>query len=255
MHPVLFEIFGIKIYSYGLLMAVGILGTVAVATHLAKKDNISVDSVYDLSFIVVIFSILGARVFYVLNNIPYYLLHPAEIFLLNRGGLVFYGGLVGGFIAAFIFLKRNHLPIWKMGDLLFAGLPLGQAFGRMGCFLNGCCFGLPTAQSWGIIFPPGRIPFDHYGDFVSIHPVQLYNSAINFLIFLILSTVYEDKKFDGLIIILYGMLYATSRFITEFYRGDVPLYGPFTIAQWISSIVILFSLLLYRHLSSKTEAL
>ncbi len=254
MQPVLFEILSIKIYAYGLFMAIGIMATVVISLHLARKVQVSADAVYDLSFMIIIFSILGARLLFVLLNMSYFAQHPWEIFLLNRGGLVYYGGLAGGFFSAFFYLKKNQLPLWKTGDIICTALPLGQAFGRIGCFLNGCCFGKPGHETWCLVYPIGTAPFEHYEDFLTIHPVQLYNAATTFLIFLILYTVFEDRKFPGLNIVLYGALYSVARLFTEFYRGDVPLYGPFTLAQYISLIVFTLSMVLYRHLANKHKA-
>jgi phosphatidylglycerol:prolipoprotein diacylglycerol transferase len=254
MCPVLLEIFGIKIYSYGLLMAVGILCAVTVSAHLAKRSLASAEPVYDLSFVIVLCSLLGARIFYVLNNAGYFLAHPVEIFLLNRGGLVFFGGLIAGFAGAYVYLKKTGQNVWQTGDIVMAGVPLGQAFGRIGCFLNGCCFGRPTDLDIGIAFPPGSFAVDHYQDLVTVHPVQLYNAGADFLVFLVLYTVFEERRFSGQIVALYGLLSSLVRFLTEFFRGDVPLVGPFTQAQWISIAVFLFSVVLYRRLASRSRA-
>ncbi len=241
MHPIIFEIFGIKVFSYGLMMAIGMVMGIITATYLAKKSNINPDEIFNLAFVIIVFSILGARLFYIIENIDYYARHPLEIILLNKGGLVFYGGLAGGFLSGYVYIKKNKLPLLKIADIFFTALPLGQAFGRIGCFLNGCCYGKPTGASWGVVFPPNSIPFNHYKDFILIHPVQLYNSTANFIIFLILFTIYDEKKYDGSIACFYGILYSISRFMTEFYRGDEGRMLGLTIAQWISIMVFAIS--------------
>jgi phosphatidylglycerol---prolipoprotein diacylglyceryl transferase len=251
MHPILCDIFGLKLYSYGFFMAVGVFAAVAVALYLARTSDVKTDTIYDLSFVIVIFSIIGARILYVLINLSYYLSHPFEIILLNRGGLVFYGGLFGGFIAALIYMKKNALPAWKLGDILCVVVPLGQAFGRIGCFMNSCCFGKACTASWSVTFPINSLPFEHYQDFVPVHPVQLYESGAVFLVFVMLYVLYEDKKFDGQIVSLYGAFYSLARFSTEFFRGDVPVYFSLTLAQWISAGVFVFSVFLYRKLSRR----
>jgi len=251
MHPVIINIFGIKIFSYGLMMAIGMMLGLWVCVYLAKKSGINSDEIFNLAFVVIIFSILGARLFYVAINLNYYLKHPIEIILLNKGGLVFYGGLIGGFLSGLYYVRKNNLPILKICDIFFTALPLGQAFGRVGCFLNGCCYGIPTNSNWGVIFPPHSLPFQHYKDFVLLHPVQLYNSSANFIIFLILFTIYDEKKFDGMIVCFYGLLYSTSRFLTEFYRGDMARHLGLTIAQWISIVFFLLSAFALFYLYNK----
>ncbi|MCK5707582.1 MAG: prolipoprotein diacylglyceryl transferase [Candidatus Aureabacteria bacterium] len=252
MHPIAFKILGLNIYSYGLFMAIGILTSVWIASTIGKRENLATDTVYDFCFIIVIFALLGSRILYVIVNLKYFINNPVEVLFLNRGGFIYYGGFIGGFAAAIFYLKKNKLPLWGMGDIICCVLPLGQAFGRLGCFLNGCCFGKPGLYHWCVQFRSG-LPFEHYQEFVPIHPVQLYNAALNFIIFLVLYFIFEDKKFNGLIIVLYGVLYSFSRFITEFYRGDVPLLGSFTLAQWTSIIIFILSIFLYQHLSQKYQ--
>jgi phosphatidylglycerol:prolipoprotein diacylglycerol transferase len=154
-----------------------------------------------------------------------------EIFQVWRGGLVFYGGLIGGILAAVFRLRQLKLPIWRVGDCMAPGIALGHVFGRLGCLFNGCCFGLPTGVPWAIRFPKGTTP----GDF-PVHPTQIYEALLNLALAGALAWFHRKRRFDGQVFALYLVGYALVRAFTEWFRGDyavrsAPLAGVLTPGQ------------------------
>lgn len=254
MHPILVEIYGIPIYSYGLMMAVAFLVCVALAIYRAASIGIAPHHILDLSLYILISGIVGARLSYVVTNLPYYLAHPVEIFLLQKGGLDFYGGYGLALIVALLVIKRRRLPMGKVADLIILYLPLGHAIARIGCFLNGCCYGKPTEVAWAVQFPPYSLAARHFGPDHHIHPVQLYSSMVNLGIFIMLGL--QKKRFEGELVFDYMILYGASRFILEFFRADNPvvLWGLNTF-QLISLGMVILTLILRPIIRMYTQKL
>lgn len=234
MHPVICQIGPFSIYSYGLMLAVAFLICSALANIQAKKQNINPNIIFNFLFITFIFGIIGSRAFYVIENFTYYLKNPLEIIMLQRGGLSWYGGLILGGSSGILYLKKKNLGVYRVLDLVIPFLALAQAIGRIGCLLNGCCFG--KASSFGLYFEAE--------DAVLI-PTQLYSSLILILIFIILRFSQDRPHKDGLIFYLYLSLYSSKRFFIEFLRADNPviMYG-LTLFQIISIALFLFSILM-----------
>ena len=184
--------------------------------------------------------IVGARLLYVLTNLSEYLKHPLEIIMLNHGGLVIYGGIILATFTGIFFLSKRKLPILKTADVLFPYVALAQSIGRIGCLLNGCCYGRPTGLPWGIYFP---------GQTIALHPTAIYFSLNALAIFIILKIVQERKKFTGQVFLLYFILYPAGRFFIEFFRGDSPhnIFGLFTLSQIVSIVLFVVALLIYRR--------
>lgn len=192
-----------------LVLAFGI--SFALASSKAKKENINPGLLFNFFFAVFISGIIGARVFYVIKDISYYLKEPLEIIMLQRGGLSWFGGLISGFIFGIAYLKKTNAPIYKTLDLVVPFAALAQAIGRFGCFLNGCCFGRTAI------------------------PVQLYSSLVLIFIFIILRLLQERAHKEGQIFLSYLLLYSAKRFFIEFLRLDneIILFG-LTLFQFIS---------------------
>ncbi len=249
MHPILFHIYEFPVFSYGFCLALGFILAALSAIEMGKKQDIHKDLILDLTLWTLICAIVGARLLYVIVDFSYYQKHPWEILFLNKGGLIFYGGFAGGVWAAISFIRKKKLPLWKTGDILLAVLPLGQMFGRLGCFLNGCCFGLPTLSAFKVTFPVESFACEYYQELQPVHPVQLYESIGLGILFLFLATLVERKRFDGQVAALYGLGYSILRFCMEFFRGDNPALAlGFTLSQWISVFLFVVSLFLYAVL-------
>ena len=227
MHPILFEIGPLTVYSYGVMLALAFVVGIWFATRQARREGVPANTILDLSLVALITGIIGARILFVLLNLDYYSKHPFESIMFWQGGLIYSGGLILGTLCAILFLKVRRLNIWKVVDICAPSLALGQVVGRIGCFLNGCCFGKPV--SWGIKFPPGSMA--SYEQFsqgliksvneysLPVHPTQLYSSLNALIIFLILILVRSRKRFNGELFWLYLLLYAITRFAIEFLRG------------------------------------
>jgi phosphatidylglycerol:prolipoprotein diacylglycerol transferase len=241
MCPILFKIGPLSIKSYGLFLALAFLVGIYFAEARAKKKGLESSLIFDFGIGTIIFSIIGARILYVLLDLSSYLKDPLSIFLPREGGiggLSFHGGLFAGIIFGLIFAKKHKLKLGILADIVTPSLPLGYSIARWGCFLNGCCRGTETKLLWGVKFPDENF---------FRHPVQIYDSILNFIIFLIILKIEKYKKFDGGLFIIYLILYSLSRCIIEIFRAGVSakiLFYPFTQAQ-ILSIAIIFVLIIY----------
>jgi phosphatidylglycerol:prolipoprotein diacylglycerol transferase len=227
MHPILFEIpriaflnwtIGpIPIRVYGLMIAMGFVIGVFLAAHQAKKEGINPDRVLDLGVYMLLTAIVGSRFLFVLTDLHAFAARPLDAFALWKGGLVFYGGLLAAVPVGIWYLKKHELPVWKTTDIMAPSIALGQAFGRLGCFSAGCCYGAPTSGPFSVIFtdPHSLAPLG-----VPLFPTQLMEATGNLAIFCALLLVRRSKKFDGQLFWLYVLFYAVLRFIIEFFRGD-----------------------------------
>ena len=224
MYPVLLQWGWITIYSYGFMLALGVVLSVVLLLRSAKREGFAEDNILDISIIALIAGVIGSRLLYVfLYEWEFFRLHPWKILDLRSQGLVFYGGLIlGGFcVLGYIVIKK--LSFWKLADLFAPYLALGYAFGRIGCFLNGCCYGKPTSVLWGMVFPGV--------DFISRHPTQLYSSLLAFLLFWLLYRFYQRRKFEGQVFLIYLISYALIRFFVEFFRENLLIWQDLTVAQ------------------------
>lgn len=223
MHPIICKIGSFTVYSYGLMLAVAFLAGSYLSVRQAKKKNIDPDPVFNLLFIVFISGLIGARLFYVIENMRYYAGNPFEIVMLSRGGLSWFGGLIAGIISGSVYLKKKKLAFYKIADLVVPFVALAQSIGRLGCFLNGCCFGEILAISM---------------------PTQVYSSLVLLIIFVLLRSLQERPYKEGSLFFLYLLLYSAKRFSVEFWRQDNPaiLYG-LTLFQALSILVFALALL------------
>ncbi|MEW6009429.1 MAG: prolipoprotein diacylglyceryl transferase [Candidatus Omnitrophota bacterium] len=245
MHPIICQIGPITIYSYGVMFALACLICLYLLLKEAKKEGIDLNLIYDLFFWIIICAILGARLLYILTNLKFFLSNPSEIFKLHHGGLSWFGGLAFGFLAVVIITKNRHIAFLRIADIFAPFLALGQAIGRIGCFLNGCCYGKPTQSIFGIHFP---------GFLKPLHPTQLYSFLSLFLIFIVLILYKRKAKpAQGKVFFLYLMLCGLERFISEFFRGDTIITPVFnlTLFQVFSLTLILSAGFLYYILRKR----
>lgn len=234
-----------EIHWYGVLITIGFLLAVAVAMREGARSKVNPDQILDLCFWALLAGLVGSRiVFDIVNWESYYLAcfdpaaaglsEPAcfEILKVWKGGLVWYGGLLGAIPVVFWFVRRYKLPFLKVADIMVPSVALGHGFGRMGCFAAGCCFGRPTDAATGVTFPAGSMAHHlhmerwsglmaEFTNSLPIHPTQLYESVAEIGIFLLLVAVVRPmKRFHGQIFLTYLMLYALLRSVVEFFRGD-----------------------------------
>ncbi|MBN1267995.1 MAG: prolipoprotein diacylglyceryl transferase [Kiritimatiellae bacterium] len=234
MHPICFYLGSRPIYWYGVMTALGFLAAVVHWSLLARRERRDPGFGSDLAFWAMIGGILGARVAYVLAHLDVFLAEPLTILRIDQGGLIYYGGFIGGTLAIVLFARRRHLPLPYIADFTVTGLPLGHALGRIGCFLNGCCYGSPSGALPGVQFPEGSEPWLSYPD-TPLHPTQLYEFGWNLLVYAVLFRAYRRYPRNGRTFCLYLLLYPLGRFALEFLRGDQRLHWlGLTAAQVIS---------------------
>ncbi|MBI4358292.1 MAG: prolipoprotein diacylglyceryl transferase [Candidatus Omnitrophica bacterium] len=236
MYPVLFSFGPIRLYSYGLLVALGVLLAVLLLRINARGTSVHPDTVVDLAIVTVIGGFAMARAFYVVQFWNYFRNAPLDIFKMWQGGIILYGGLVGGILGFTFFIWVRHLPFMTLLDLFVPATALAQAFGRIGCFLNGCCFGKASQVPWAVSFPFLKEP---------VHPTQLYEAFYCFLLTGLLLFLWNRRFRTGTVAAAYFILYPMGRFVIEFFRGDsqVILFH-LTLNQWISFGFVLFVLIL-----------
>jgi len=247
MHPVLLKIGSLTITWFGVMMAVSFLAGMAGWVFIGRARGRNLDYCSDLVVWVMVSGILGARIAYVAANAGKYLEKPWEVFFIFQGGLIYYGGLVGAGAGLVVFALKRKERLLPLLDFAVTSVPLAHIFGRIGCFLNGCCFGKITQSRLSVRFPYDSQPWhSHVQQFpdtfvrfcresLPVHPVQIYEALGNALIYVILVWSYRRRPADGIILCLYLILYPALRFFMEFLRGDPrDKIGPLASAQVIS---------------------
>lgn len=240
MHPVLFKIGPYQLYSYGAMLALAFLVCSFLAKKRAASFGIDGEKVLDLTVLLIISGVIGGRAMFVLLDFGYFKARPLDIFKLWEGGLVWYGGFVLAVISGAVFLRIYKMPVLKTADLMMPYVALGQSIGRIGCFLNGCCYGKATVLPIGVVFNPER---------GAVLPTQLFESAAMFIVYLILRRRIPS---NGRTLFLYLMLYSAFRFLNEFLRGDnmLAVMG-LTFSQFISVIIFAAAVILWKTIPSK----
>jgi phosphatidylglycerol:prolipoprotein diacylglycerol transferase len=274
MDPIAFKIGGFAIYWYGIFVAAGFLVGLWTASRRAFFDGLDGKVVSDLGIWIIIGALIGSRALYVFTEWGEFSdKSVSEWINFRSGGLVFYGGFIGGAIAVILYiLIQGSQPLWKIADALAPSIPLGHALGRLGCLMYGCCFGATCDFPWAIQFPFGSPAHSVHNSAglltasashsLHVHPSQVYAALLNFLIYFALAWLYRRKIFDGQVFGVYLVAYSINRFILEFFRGDYQLeqmwFGWIKPGQKLSLILLplglafLFFLWLKNNLAKKT---
>lgn len=239
MHKIAFHIGSYPVAWFGVLVAIAFVLGLWTASRRAVRDGLSPEQIMDIGPWLIIGTIVGARLWYVVTywNDSFAGKPWTEIFMVQRGGIVFYGGLAGATAAGLIYLHRKKLPVWKYGDALAPSIALGYVFGRIGCLMNGCCYGRTCDLPWAIHFPKDHETYPN-----SVHPTQIYDSVLNLGLYAGLAWLYRRKKFDGQVFATYLICYAIIRSIVETFRGDYPaghIHGGFFTPAQLVGIAIL----------------
>ncbi len=235
MYPELFSIGNITIYSYGMMIALAIVVTVIFIYREAPKEDLIFDHILEAVIAAAFAGIIGARLQYVMLNWSYFSANPMEIIFAQFAGLSFFGGLFLGTFVLYLWSSWRKIGFLRITDLLAPYLALGYAFGRVGCFLNGCCYGQPSDLPWAL-------PISMADD-VLRHPVQLYAALGAIAIFIILKVLRSRRPFVGFITIALFALYGILRFTTEFFRFEAPVFLGLTFAQIFSLVLTLLSVI------------
>jgi phosphatidylglycerol---prolipoprotein diacylglyceryl transferase len=241
------------LHTFGLFLAMAYLSALWWLFRGVRREGLDRERASGLGLWVIIGAVIGAKVLMIVRALPDYVDHPSDLWSLStiQSAGDFYGGFIGALIAALIFFANNkQLPRWQIADLCGPAIALGQAIGRIGCFMAGDDFGRPTHLPWAVIFRnPEAMEIGGTPLGIPLHPVQLYESFICLGLFFILIWLGRRKRFDGEIILVYSFLYATARFFLEYLRGDADrgfvLNGLLSASQFIAVIVILFCVPVY----------
>lgn len=233
MWPELLRIPGtpIRIFSFGTMMIVALWASLGLATWRAKREKLDPDLISDLAFWVIAFGLIGARLFYVVRYWGQDDLKTFwDVFTIWRGGIVLYGSILGGAVGFLIYGAMRPMPVLPVLDVIAPALAVGIAFGRLGCFLNGCCYGDRCDLPWAVSFPKKSIPWwDHVqhgwigetaARSAAVHPTQIYSAIDGFVLVALLSAFYPLRKRDGQVMALLMVTYPITRFLIEILRGD-----------------------------------
>jgi phosphatidylglycerol---prolipoprotein diacylglyceryl transferase len=256
MHPLLFHLGPLPIYTYGVLVATGVLLGLWYARRQAPRAGLDPDRVWNLGIYMILVALILAKVWLVLTSWNYYVAHPREIFSIAtfQSGGTFYGGVLGAIVTILLYTYSQKMPLLAVMDTFGAALPLGHAIGRLGCFAAGCCYGKPTSVPWAVTFTnPDAATLAGTPLGVHLHPTQLYEAALEMLNFLFLIWLGGRQTFRGQLIGAYFILYGIERGIIEFFRGDpgrtMLLHGSTSLMQLVSvGLILIGSFLWWRGL-------
>lgn len=274
MFPVLIDLGRFKLHSYGLMMFIAFLLGIWIAHRRGKKAGLGESTVLDLSTIIILFGLLGGRLLYVLTHLSEFKGRWLDIISpiqsngqIGFAGLVLLGGVILSFVAVLVYVYRKKINLLTILDVFAPSVALGIAIGRLGCYLNGCCFGLPTELPWGVVFPHGS-PAGYIFPGVHVHPTQIYAFLYGVSLFLLL--LWAEKRFTlfpGFTWSLFLIGYGTLRFLNELIRWhEEGLHlinfangGFITVSQTISLLMMLTGVVLFLrsrrvHLSAGTNA-
>ena len=239
MHPIAFHIGSLPIRWYGVMMALAFLAGLWTASRRARLINVSGEIIADVTLWLMAGGIIGARAMHVITywktefaDQPF-----SEVFMVQHGGLVYYGGLIGATLAGLGYLFWKKQPVWKITDVLAPSIALGSVFGRLGCLLNGCCYGRYCTLPWAVTYPEHHETHPFGGVATPVHPSQIYDALLNLILYVFLAWLFRRRKFDGQIFATYLMVYAIFRSIAESFRGDYPadhVHAGLTSAQLVS---------------------
>lgn len=243
MLPTLFRIGPLEIHSYGTLLMVGFVAGMLLSRRQARRLGLSPDLPLDLGVWVLVAGVVFSRGVFVLLNWRQYAANPAEaLYIWRQGGLSFHGGLLGGVVAGILFSRRRRVSFWVLGDMLAPGIALGYAIARLGCLLNGCCYGAPTSLPWGITFPLSLHPHQ------PVHPTQIYAALGSLAIMGVLLWARSRMAAGGQLFLLYLMLYSLLRSSVEVFRRNASaqpfMEGSVVTQAQVASLVIFTAALL-----------
>ena len=244
MNPIALSLGPIKIYWYSIIILIAIILASKVLFKQAKKQNIKEEFLTNLIFYGVLWGIIGARLYYVLFNLDYYIQNPIEIIEIYNGGLAIHGGIIAGAIFFIYYSKKNKMNFLKIFDLTAPALILGQAIGRWGNFINQEAYGYETNLPW-------RMGIYEGVKYIEVHPTFLYESIATFLIFIILTILSNKRKFKGQITLVYLITYSFARMIIEGLRTDSLMLGNIRISQLLSLIIFVISIIVYIKKNNK----
>ena len=260
MHPEIAHWGVIHIRSYGLLLAVAFLFGTWISLREARRLRLDEDRVVNVILVALVAGVLGARMLYVLEHVSEFRREWGSVLALWQGGLTLYGGVVAGAFAGLVAARRQRLPMWVVADALTPALAIGTMFGRIGCFLNGCCYGRPTTLPWGVHFPPDSFAGLEFGN-SAVHPSQLYFAALGLALFALVLALRGRFTVPGQLFWLFLLLFSLARVPLDFtraYESGSELLSvagvAITESQLTSLMLALFSALMMLRLARERTA-
>jgi len=255
MYPQLFEAGPITVYTYGVLLAAAYLFGLQLARVRARARGLDANRVLDLGIYIIIAALIGAKLLLLVTDFRTFSSNPRELLTLARSGGVFYGGLILAVVVALVYIRRIGLPLWTTCDVFAPGIALGHVIGRFGCLFAGCCYGKETHVPWAITFH-NQFANANVGTplNVPLHPTQIYEAGAEAIILgILLATERKGRPYPGRTFWLYMLLYAISRFIIEFFRGDERgAVGMFSTSQFISILLAPLAVVMLVYLARRT---
>jgi phosphatidylglycerol:prolipoprotein diacylglycerol transferase len=236
---------GVKVFGYGVMLVLAFLSSTWVAYQRARRERLDPEVIADMSFWLFLFGLVGARLFYCFEYWGGEIKNVWDVLQYWKGGVVYYGGIIGGVAAFFVYRWLRPFPLRPYMDVIAPAIAMGTLFGRLGCFLNGCCFGDRCNLPWAVSFPRNSPPWtqqysagligpDAAGS-LPVHPTQLYSAIDALVIFLLLSAFFPLRRRDGEVIGLLMLVYPVTRFAIEYLRNDEGVFvAGMTISQTIS---------------------
>jgi len=252
--PEIFHLGPVHVRSYGLMLAIAFLVGTWIALRESRRLHLDEDRVVTVILVALVAGVLGARALYVVEHVEQFQREWGTALALWQGGLTLYGGVVAGAAAALYVARRTQLPMWTVADALTPSLALGMMFGRIGCFLNGCCYGHPTSLPWGVVFPPDSFAGLEFGS-SPVHPSQLYFSFAGLVLFGVVWALRARVRTPGVLFWTFIALFALMRIpldLTRAYEPEAQIAHiggwPLTESQVMSFAMILFAILMTLRL-------
>lgn len=245
----LFTIGNFTIHGYGLMIGLGFLIAYLLLGYRAKKYKLSEDHATNIAICVLIFGFLGGKLLYILVEFKSFLQDPLSV--IGSEGFVVYGGIITGILTIYIYCKIKKLDFLRYFDILAPEVAVNQAFGRIGCFLAGCCYGRETESAIGVVFPEGALAPAG----VKLLPTQLFSAGADFALAVILMVYARKTKYKGNVSALYLLLYSIGRPVIEYFRNDNRgAVGTLSTSQFISIFMFLFAVgfMIYNVKTQKT---
>ncbi len=241
MHNKLFTIGPITVHGYGMMIGIGVIAAYFLAEYRAKKKGLDPEKIFSLTIFCLLFGALGAKILYYITIIDEIIANPIELLNISDGWVV-YGGIIGGIFGGWLFCRIKQIDFLRYFDLTMPSIALAQGFGRIGCFLAGCCYGIQTDCPISVTFTNSA--FAPNG--VALVPTQLISSGLNFIHAGILMYIASKTKKKGVVAACYMIFYSIGRFIIEFYRGDLVrgAIGALSTSQFISLFVLVAGVIL-----------
>ena len=221
MHPDVLQWGILHIRSYGLMLAIAFLAGTWLAVREARRRGLDEDRLVTVILVVLVSSVIGARALYVLEHVQEFRREWGSVIAVWQGGLTLYGGVVAGTLAGLLTARQLGLPMWSVADVLTPSFALGTVLGRIGCYLNGCCYGVPTAMPWGVVFPPDSFAGLEFGN-AAVHPSQLYLALAGLVLYCVTIVLRSRLQVPGTLFWSFLLLFALVRIPLDLTRAYEP---------------------------------